>query len=142
MTSQPTRTKAGDGPERPGGHGAPPDSGLQAGLKNRHLSMIAIGGVIGAGLFVGSSSGIATAGPGILGRALQRRRHARRARRRCGRRARRPCGPLRGQRLPTSFQAVGSRPIARAALRASPMRNGVRPAAIAAEADMPVARAR
>lgn len=40
--------------------------GLQAGLKNRHLSMIAIGGVIGAGLFVGSSSGIATAGPGIL----------------------------------------------------------------------------
>jgi GABA permease len=41
-------------------------SGLQAGLKNRHLTMIAIGGVIGAGLFVGSSSGIATAGPGIL----------------------------------------------------------------------------
>lgn len=37
--------------------------GLQAGLKNRHLSMIAIGGVIGAGLFVGSGSGIAAAGP-------------------------------------------------------------------------------
>ncbi|MFG3255079.1 amino acid permease [Streptomyces sp. NPDC048172] len=45
----------------------PPSSdGLQAGLKNRHLSMIAIGGVIGAGLFVGSSSGIAAAGPAIL----------------------------------------------------------------------------
>src|SRR4051794_14475579 len=44
---------------------ASPD-GLQAGLKNRHLSMIAIGGVIGAGLFVGSSAGIAKAGPGIL----------------------------------------------------------------------------
>ncbi|MEU6775671.1 amino acid permease [Streptomyces sp. NPDC046759] len=43
-----------------------PGSGLQAGLKNRHLTMIAIGGVIGAGLFVGSSSGIATAGPAIL----------------------------------------------------------------------------
>ncbi|MGW2423946.1 amino acid permease [Streptomyces sp. NPDC001709] len=43
-----------------------PGSGLQAGLKNRHLSMIAIGGVIGAGLFVGSKTGIATAGPGIL----------------------------------------------------------------------------
>ena len=41
-------------------------TGLQAGLKNRHLSMIAIGGVIGAGLFVGSGSGIAAAGPGIL----------------------------------------------------------------------------
>ncbi|WP_371668129.1 amino acid permease [Streptomyces sp. NBC_00289] len=45
---------------------APEGSGLQAGLKNRHLSMIAIGGVIGAGLFVGSGSGIAAAGPGIL----------------------------------------------------------------------------
>ncbi|MEU5367362.1 amino acid permease [Streptomyces sp. NPDC005925] len=59
MTSQPTPHKAGDGPGDSG-------TGLQAGLKNRHLSMIAIGGVIGAGLFVGSSSGIATAGPGIL----------------------------------------------------------------------------
>ncbi|MEU9518443.1 amino acid permease [Streptomyces sp. NPDC048224] len=62
MTSQPTLTKPEDGPAGPG----EPGSGLQAGLKNRHLSMIAIGGVIGAGLFVGSSSGIATAGPGIL----------------------------------------------------------------------------
>ncbi|MFD6292269.1 amino acid permease [Streptomyces sp. NPDC060205] len=62
MTSQPTLAKAGNGPEGPG----EPDGGLHAGLKNRHLSMIAIGGVIGAGLFVGSSSGIATAGPGIL----------------------------------------------------------------------------
>ncbi|MDI6517310.1 amino acid permease [Streptomyces coelicoflavus] len=62
MTSQPTLTKPEDGPEDP----SHPGSGLQAGLKNRHLTMIAIGGVIGAGLFVGSSSGIATAGPGIL----------------------------------------------------------------------------
>ncbi|MEU7104630.1 amino acid permease [Streptomyces sp. NPDC046215] len=45
--------------------GSSPD-GLKAGLKNRHLSMIAIGGVIGAGLFVGSKSGIAAAGPAIL----------------------------------------------------------------------------
>jgi gamma-aminobutyrate permease len=43
-----------------------PEGGLKAGLKDRHLSMIAIGGVIGAGLFVGSGSGIAAAGPGIL----------------------------------------------------------------------------
>ncbi|GGS18438.1 amino acid permease [Streptomyces griseoviridis] len=42
------------------------DAGLKPGLKNRHLSMIAIGGVIGAGLFVGSGTGIATTGPGIL----------------------------------------------------------------------------
>lgn len=40
--------------------------GLRPGLRNRHLSMIAIGGVIGAGLFVGSGAGIAKAGPGIL----------------------------------------------------------------------------
>ncbi|MFD3619101.1 amino acid permease [Streptomyces sp. NPDC058676] len=62
MTSQPTLPKAGHDPGAPG----EPGGNLQAGLKNRHLSMIAIGGVIGAGLFVGSSSGIATAGPGIL----------------------------------------------------------------------------
>jgi GABA permease len=64
MSAQPTATKAAAAPETPG-HGHSPD-GLKAGLKNRHLSMIAIGGVIGAGLFVGSSAGIATAGPGIL----------------------------------------------------------------------------
>ncbi|GHF89714.1 amino acid permease [Streptomyces thermodiastaticus] len=63
MTSQPTLPKAGSGQAIPA---SPHRSGLQAGLKNRHLSMIAIGGVIGAGLFVGSSTGIATAGPGIL----------------------------------------------------------------------------
>ncbi|MFF2079960.1 amino acid permease [Kitasatospora sp. NPDC058162] len=48
----------------PVGHGG--DGHLKAGLKNRHLSMIAIGGVIGAGLFVGSGAGIASTGPGIL----------------------------------------------------------------------------
>ncbi|MFG2470796.1 amino acid permease [Streptomyces canus] len=36
------------------------------GLKQRHLSMIALGGVIGAGLFVGSGAGIAAAGPSIV----------------------------------------------------------------------------
>ncbi|PYD59664.1 GABA permease [Novacetimonas maltaceti] len=35
-------------------------------LKNRHIAMIALGGVIGAGLFVGSSSAIAVAGPAVL----------------------------------------------------------------------------
>ena len=33
-------------------------------LKTRHLSMIALGGSIGTGLFVASGSAIATAGPG------------------------------------------------------------------------------
>ncbi|WP_327356459.1 amino acid permease [Streptomyces sp. NBC_01304] len=39
---------------------------LSHGLKQRHLSMIALGGVIGAGLFVGSGAGIAAAGPSII----------------------------------------------------------------------------
>ncbi|EPH43791.1 amino acid permease [Streptomyces aurantiacus] len=70
MTSQPSLAKEdstheGPGNSQPdGGNGG--GDGLQAGLKNRHLSMIAIGGVIGAGLFVGSSSGIKAAGPAIL----------------------------------------------------------------------------
>ncbi|MFG2426567.1 amino acid permease [Streptomyces sp. NPDC048590] len=64
MTSQTTLAGPGQQPGEPDR----PDSqdGLQAGLKNRHLSMIAIGGVIGAGLFVGSGAGIAAAGPAIL----------------------------------------------------------------------------
>ncbi|MEU2870698.1 amino acid permease [Streptomyces olivoreticuli] len=39
---------------------------LSAGLKQRHLTMLGLGGVIGAGLFVGSGGGIAVAGPGII----------------------------------------------------------------------------
>ncbi|MGE7391229.1 amino acid permease [Streptomyces sp. NPDC004126] len=42
------------------------DAPLGNGLKQRHLSMIALGGVIGAGLFVGSGAGIAAAGPSIV----------------------------------------------------------------------------
>ncbi|MEJ2869576.1 amino acid permease [Actinomycetospora sp. OC33-EN08] len=43
-----------------------PDTELRAGLRNRHVTMISIAGVIGAGLFVGSGTAIATAGPGVL----------------------------------------------------------------------------
>lgn len=39
---------------------------LGHGLRARHVTMIALGGVIGAGLFVGSGSAIAQAGPGVL----------------------------------------------------------------------------
>ena len=39
---------------------------LSRSLKSRHVSMIAIGGIIGAGLFVGSSTTIHTAGPAAV----------------------------------------------------------------------------
>jgi len=41
-------------------------SGLQHGLKERHMTMIALGGVIGAGLFVGSGVVIRAAGPAAV----------------------------------------------------------------------------
>ncbi|RSS82036.1 amino acid permease [Streptomyces sp. WAC06614] len=52
----------------PDAQAVPPADGpqLSPGLKQRHLSMIALGGVIGAGLFVGSGAGIAAAGPSIV----------------------------------------------------------------------------
>ena len=39
---------------------------LSRSLRPRHVTMIAIGGIVGAGLFVGSSAAIAGAGPAIL----------------------------------------------------------------------------
>lgn len=46
---------------------APPASdGLQRTLRTRHMQMIALGGVIGAGLFVGSGVVIQAAGPGAI----------------------------------------------------------------------------
>ncbi|MEI7031485.1 amino acid permease [Streptomyces pratensis] len=43
-----------------------PSEPLSPGLKQRHLTMLGLGGVIGAGLFVGSGAGIAVAGPAIV----------------------------------------------------------------------------
>jgi GABA permease len=48
----------------------PQQSGLQHGLRRRHMTMIAIGGVIGAGLFVGSGVVISSAGPAVIGSFL------------------------------------------------------------------------
>ncbi|WP_205855303.1 amino acid permease [Pseudomonas viridiflava] len=42
------------------------NSALSNGLKDRHVTMLSIGGVIGAGLFIGSGHAIASAGPAVL----------------------------------------------------------------------------
>lgn len=42
------------------------DAGLSKTLRARHVTMISIGGIIGAGLFVGSSAAIASVGPAVI----------------------------------------------------------------------------
>lgn len=51
------------GPQDTAAAAAEPENGLSRSLKGRHLAMISIGGIIGAGLFVGSSTSIIAAGP-------------------------------------------------------------------------------
>ncbi|MDQ1482458.1 MAG: permease, partial [Actinomycetota bacterium] len=43
-----------------------PASTLSSGLKPRHITMISIAGVIGAGLFIGSANAIKIAGPAVI----------------------------------------------------------------------------
>ncbi len=46
--------------------GAPGEEGLARNLRNRHIQLIALGGTIGVGLFLGSAGAIHKAGPGLL----------------------------------------------------------------------------
>lgn len=43
-----------------------PDSGVKRGLKNRHLSMMALAGIIGPGLLVGAGGALNSGGPAAL----------------------------------------------------------------------------
>jgi L-asparagine transporter-like permease len=50
----------------PDGALASPSHGLGQSLRSRHVTMITVGGIIGAGLFVGSSASIASIGPACV----------------------------------------------------------------------------
>ncbi|MET8470717.1 amino acid permease [Streptomyces sp. NPDC006422] len=65
MSGNSAQSTAESADARPEGQ-EPAEPTLSHGLKQRHLSMIALGGVIGAGLFVGSGTAIAAAGPSII----------------------------------------------------------------------------
>ena len=43
-----------------------PNSGVRRGLKTRHLSMLALAGIIGPGLLVGSGGALSNGGPAAL----------------------------------------------------------------------------
>ena len=47
-------------------HDEPAGEHLSRGLSNRHLQLIAIGGTIGTGLFMGSGKTISVAGPSVI----------------------------------------------------------------------------
>ncbi len=68
MTDQSTLTKLPETTPSPAGPATdhPSGSHLDRALGNRHLQMIAIGGAIGTGLFMGSGKTISLAGPSIL----------------------------------------------------------------------------
>ena len=48
------------------GEGTAGEGGLQRGPSFRHVQLMAIGGAIGVGLFLGAGSAISTAGPAVL----------------------------------------------------------------------------
>jgi amino acid permease len=65
--NDPEKNFGDDGQTGPGGGPITHDtSRLNRKLKGRHMQMIAIGGAIGTGLFIGSGSSLATGGPAAL----------------------------------------------------------------------------
>ncbi|KAJ4398681.1 General amino acid permease [Didymella pomorum] len=69
-----------DSPKHPGGHTSPtvsygrdedferidPEMGVKRGLKTRHLSMMALAGIIGPGILVGTGGALSNGGPAAL----------------------------------------------------------------------------
>ncbi|MFI2258669.1 amino acid permease [Streptomyces tubercidicus] len=63
MTSKQVGTHLGDDG---GASGTTPEEGYERGLGSRQVQMIAIGGAIGVGLFLGAGANIAKAGPSLI----------------------------------------------------------------------------
>lgn len=64
MSNAPTPTGS-TSPSTRSPHHDQADAGYDKALKNRHLQMIAIGGSIGTGLFLGAGGRLAQGGPGL-----------------------------------------------------------------------------
>ncbi|MGW9430170.1 amino acid permease, partial [Streptomyces decoyicus] len=63
---QAERQQQQEAAQRPsGGHVDAGDAGYQKSLTSRHVNMIAIGGAIGTGLFLGAGGRLAGAGPSL-----------------------------------------------------------------------------
>ncbi len=61
-----TTTEAATGSDSDDFRAIDPHSGVKRGLKTRHLSMMALAGIIGPGLLVGSGGALASGGPASL----------------------------------------------------------------------------
>ncbi|MEV5377916.1 MULTISPECIES: amino acid permease [Streptomyces] len=68
MTSEQVAARTADAVAEPGhkGSGKTASEGYERGLGNRQIQMIAIGGAIGTGLFLGAGKAIAKAGPSLI----------------------------------------------------------------------------
>ncbi|MFJ2441210.1 MULTISPECIES: amino acid permease [unclassified Streptomyces] len=66
MTSAQVDKEYGDGTVPRAAGDGPPEEGYERGLGSRQVQMIAIGGAIGVGLFMGAGANIAKAGPSVI----------------------------------------------------------------------------
>lgn len=66
MTSAQVGTEYDDNERKGAARGDAPEEGYERGLGSRQVQMIAIGGAIGVGLFLGAGANIAKAGPSLI----------------------------------------------------------------------------
>ena len=66
MTREIPETRTTHRPDTPNSALTAEDKGMHKGLKSRQIQMIAIGGAIGTGLFMGAGGRLAGAGPALM----------------------------------------------------------------------------